>query len=101
MKLNEVYPDKDQIDAVRRAMRTYTRIEPYLNPCSHGHGIAMVIGAIRLGWRTHDRIVNGICSMGSDVYREEVEQTLHTFTGNDPEQHCWFRDAAGTYHLLH
>jgi len=68
MKLNEVFPDKDLIGAVRSAMRTYTRIEPYLNPCSHDHGIAMVIGAIRLGWRTHDRIVNGICSMGSDVY---------------------------------
>lgn len=100
MNLNTMMPDKDQIDRTRRAMRNYGRIAPYLNPCSYDQGIAMIMGAIRLGWRTRDRILDEIESMSRNKIREDVETTLDTFTGDDPEQHCWFLDKAGTYHLL-
>lgn len=100
MNLNEMMPEKDLIDRTRSAMRNYRKNAEYLNPCSYDQGIAMIMGAIRLGWRTRDRILDEIESMSRESIRKDVETTLDMFTGDDPEQHCWFMDKAGTYHLL-
>ena len=102
MPIKELIPTKNQIEHVRSAMLARMEMQQYFDPGSCNEAIALIMGAISLGRRSKEEIIECISGMClEEDWPIPLERTIDWLTGDDPEQHCWFKDRSGRYHLLH